>query len=105
MPRFQDRADLDCGASRQFQTQLAGFLEEFRMATNDAKIGTWWRPQTFQPTLAIGADPAIQRHPRVGPATAIGMFEGLVRQLAYQVAALGRREPRIDRVADDAKAE
>jgi len=105
MPRFQDRADLDCGASWQFQAELAGFLEEFRMATNDAKIGTWWRPQTFQPTLAIGADPAIQRHPRVGPATAIGMFEGLVRQLAYQVAALGRREPRIDRVADDAKAE
>src|SRR6266851_9430925 len=55
--------------------------------------------------LAIGADPAIEGHTRVGPATAIWMFVGLIGQLAHQVAAFGRCEPRVDRFADDAKAE
>ena len=36
MPRFQDRADLDCGASWQFLTQVAGFLQQFGMAAYDA---------------------------------------------------------------------
>ena len=34
MPGFQNRADLDCRASRQFQAELAGFLQEFGMATH-----------------------------------------------------------------------
>jgi hypothetical protein len=43
MPRFQHRADLDCGASWKFLAQLAGFLEEFQVATHDAEIGArWW---------------------------------------------------------------
>ena len=43
MPRFQDRADLDRGASWQFQSQLAGFFQQFGMATDDAEIGArWW---------------------------------------------------------------
>src|SRR6266567_8804762 len=55
--------------------------------------------------LAIGADPAIKGHARVGPPTAIRMFVGLVGQFAHQMAAFGRSEPRVDRFTDDAKAE
>jgi hypothetical protein len=33
------------------------------------------------------------------------MFVGLIGQFADQVAALSRREPRVDRFADDAKPE
>src|SRR4051812_10264241 len=55
--------------------------------------------------LAIGADPAIEGHARVGPATAIWMFIGLVGQLTDQVTAFGRGEPRVDRFADDAETE
>src|SRR2546425_12475067 len=39
MPRFQDRADLDGGATWQFQSQLAGFLQQLGMAPDDAEIG------------------------------------------------------------------
>ena len=43
VPRFQDRADLDGGASWQFLTKLAGFVQEFGMAAYDAEIGArWW---------------------------------------------------------------
>src|SRR5205823_11855879 len=89
MPGFQNRADLDCRASRQFQAELAGFLQEFGMATHDAEIGARWWTQPVEPMLAISADPAIEGHARVSPLTAIWMFVGLVRQLAHQVAAFG----------------
>src|SRR5947209_1328780 len=105
MPGFQNRADLDCRASRQFQAELAGFLQEFGMATHDAEIGARWWTQPVEPMLAISADPAIEGHARVSPLTAIWMFVGLVRQLAHQVAAFGRCEPRVDRFTDDAKAQ
>src|SRR5438105_3312753 len=55
--------------------------------------------------LAICADPAIEGHTRVGPLTAIRMFVGLIGQLAHQVAAFGRGEPRVNRFANNAKAE
>ena len=42
MAGFQDGADLDCGASRQFLVKLAGLLEQLWMATNDAEIGARW---------------------------------------------------------------
>src|SRR5713101_6782890 len=75
------------------------------MAAYDAEIGAWWWTESVEAVLAIGADPAIEGHTRVGPATAIWMFVGLIGQLAHQVAAFGRCEPRVDRFADDAKAE
>jgi hypothetical protein len=62
MPRFQDRADLNCGATGQFQSQLASFLQEFRVAPYDAKIGTWRRTESVETMLSIGTDPAIERH-------------------------------------------
>ena len=77
MPRFQDRADLDGRATWQFQPQLASFLQQFWMATDDAEIGAWWWTESVEAMLAIGADPAIQGYARVGPATAIWMFVGL----------------------------
>ncbi len=74
------------------------------MAAYDAEIGAWWRPKSIEAMLAIGADPAIEGHARVGPATAIWMFVGLIGQLADQVAAFGRGEPRVNRFADDAQS-
>src|ERR1700674_4172469 len=70
------------------------------MTTDDAEIGARWWTESVEAVLAIGADPAIERHARVGPATAIGMFVGLIGQLADQVAAFGRGEPRVDRFAN-----
>src|SRR5229473_4919263 len=55
--------------------------------------------------FAIGADPAIEGHARVGPATAIRMFVGLIGQFADQVAAFGRGKPRINRFANAPKSE
>src|SRR6202521_1533254 len=75
------------------------------MATNDPEIGARWWTESVEAMLAIGADPAIEGHARVGPATAIWMFVGLMGQRADQVAAFGRGEPRVNRFADDAKAE
>jgi hypothetical protein len=78
MPRFQDRADLDCGATWQFQSKLAGFLQQFGMAAYNAQVGQWRRPQTVQPAVAVGPQPAVERAAGVRPATAISMFVGLV---------------------------
>ena len=75
------------------------------MAAYDAEIGAWWWTESVETMLAIRADPAIERHARVGPATAIWVFIGVTGQFAYQVAALGRGEPRVHRFADDAEAE
>ena len=100
MAGFQDRADLDCGASWQFLAQLAGFLQQFGMATYDAEIGARWWTESVEAMLAIGADPTIEGHARVGPATAIRMFVGLVGQFADQVAAFGRGKPRVNRFAN-----
>ena len=61
MPRFQDRTDLDCGATWQFQSQPAGFLQQLRMAAYNAQVGVWWRPQTVQPMVAVGPHPAVER--------------------------------------------
>jgi hypothetical protein len=105
MPCFQDRADLDGGASWQFLTKLAGLLQQLGMATDDAEIGARWWTESVEAMLAIGADPAIKGHARVGPAAAIWMFVGLIGQLADQVAAFGRGEPRVRGFANDAEAE
>ncbi|HEY8951427.1 MAG TPA: hypothetical protein VIP78_02570 [Candidatus Dormibacteraeota bacterium] len=105
MAGFQDRADLSGRASRQFLAQLAGLLEQFGMAAYDAEIGARWWTESVEAMLAIGADPAIERHARVGPATAIWVFVGLIGQLADQVAAFGRGEPRVCGFADDAKSQ
>src|SRR5437764_7476631 len=75
------------------------------MATDDAEIGARWWTESVEAVLAIGAEPAIEGHARVSPLTAIWMFVGLVRQLAHQVAAFGRCEPRVDRFTDDPKTE
>src|ERR1700687_1257646 len=75
------------------------------MAAYDAEIGARWWTESVEAVLAIGADPAIEGHARVGPVAAIWMFVGLIGQLAHQVAAFGRGEPRVDRFADDAETE
>jgi hypothetical protein len=41
---------------------LASFLQEFRMATHDAEVGAWWGTESVEATLAVGTDPAIERH-------------------------------------------
>ena len=102
---FQDRADLSGRASRQFLAQQAGFFQQFRVTTHHTEIGARWWTEPVQTMLAIGADPAIDRHARVGPATAIGMFVGMTGQLAHQVAAFGRGEPRVDRLANRSEPE
>jgi hypothetical protein len=60
----QNGADLCGGACRQFETQLAGFLQQLVVATGEAKVGTWFRLQPRQPLLAIGPQPAIERAAR-----------------------------------------
>jgi hypothetical protein len=63
MLRFQKCADLDGRPTWQFQSQLAGFLEQLGMATDDAEIGPRWWPESVETMLAIRTDPPIERHP------------------------------------------
>ena len=105
MPRFQDGADLDGGASWQFLAQLAGFLQQLGVAADHAEIGAWWWTESVEAMLAKGTHPAIESHARVGPATAVWMFVGRTGQLADQVAPFSRGEPRVSGFADDANAE
>ena len=75
------------------------------MATDNAEIGAGWWAESVEAVFAIGSQPAVERDARVGPAAAVRMFVGLAGQLADQLAAFGRGEPRVDRLADDAKSQ
>src|SRR5689334_8823487 len=46
MPRFENRSDLSGGTGREFKSELAGFLQQLRVATHRAEVGTRWRTQS-----------------------------------------------------------
>src|SRR5713101_1831749 len=104
-PGFENRGNLSRGATRQFQAELAGFLQQLRVATHDAQIGAQWWTEPVEAMLAIGADPAIERHARIGPLAAIWMLVRLVSELAHQAATFGRCEPWVRHFANNTETE
>jgi hypothetical protein len=100
MPCLQNRADLRGGACRQLQSQLAGFLQQVRVAAHRAKIGTRRRAQSVETLLAVRANPAIERDARIGPLAAIWMFVGLRGQFAHQLSTFSWTEPWVRRGGD-----
>src|SRR5260370_23730455 len=92
LPRFQNRGDLSGGTCWQLQSELAGLLQQLRVATHRAEVGAWWRTQTIQTLLAVGANPAIERAAGIGPLAAIWMVMRLAGPLRHQLATFSRRE-------------
>src|SRR5215472_16579664 len=100
MPRFQNRGDLSGRPAWQLQPQLAGFLQQLRVATLCAEIGAWWRTQSIKALLAVGANPAIERAAGIGPLAAIWMGMRLAGQVTHQLATFSLSEARVRRGGD-----
>src|SRR6266536_4213717 len=100
MPRFQNRGDRSGGTRWQLQSELAGFLQQLRVTTHRAEVGAWWRTQSIETLLAIGANPAIERAAGIGPLAAIWMGMRLAGQFAHQLATFSRSQAWVRRGGD-----
>ena len=65
MAGVENGADLGRRPGRQLGTQPAGFVEQFRMATDGAQVRAWVGLEAVQALLAVGADPAVERAARI----------------------------------------
>ena len=105
MPSEQDLANLDRGAGGQLGAELAGLLQQLRMAADHAQVRSRLGLEAIQSLLAVGPHPAVERAARVLARAAVRMLVGMLGQLAHQPAAFGRCEPWVGCLSDNALAE
>src|SRR5260370_40421270 len=82
-PGFENRGNLSRGATRQFQAELAGFLQQLRVATHDAQFGALLWTEPVEAMLAIGAVTDIARHARTGILAAIWIVVRLCSETVH----------------------
>jgi hypothetical protein len=95
--RPSHRGDLSGRAARQFQAELACFLQQFRAAAHRAQVGACWRSQSIKTLLAVRANPTVQCDARIGPLAAIWMDMRLASQFAHQLPTFSWTQARIRR--------
>jgi hypothetical protein len=59
------------------------------------------RPESVQPLLAVGEEPAVERGAREDPATPVRLHVALAGELANQRATFGWAETRVRGVGDN----